>query len=136
MQCVGLLDVKLGSYPRSGIKMKYENKTFLRRMPLSRFLTKTMIVNLPWKSSSENLSFGVDFNLLVPPFAYKKINAHSMSEKLGHNSDWRVVVASYVCVYVCMLFHKVIAIDWFIKRAGTKSPFFVKIKYQLLKICH
>ena len=39
-------------------------KTFLRRLPLSRFLAKILRVDkIAMKSFSKNLSFGVDFKL-------------------------------------------------------------------------
>ena len=28
-----------------------------------------------------------------------KINVHNMSEKIGRNPDWRVVMANYACMY-------------------------------------
>ena len=62
-QSVGLLDVKPGFGPQA----RHQNeirKIFLRRLPLSRFLSKTLNVNkIATKSFSKNLSFGVDFKL-------------------------------------------------------------------------
>ena len=46
------------------IKTKKEKKIFLRRFPLSRFLSKTLKVNKPaMKKFLKNLSFGVDVKL-------------------------------------------------------------------------
>ena len=54
------------SNPRSDIKTKYK-KIFLRRLPLSRFLAKTLRVNkIAMKTFTKNLSFGIDFKLKVP----------------------------------------------------------------------
>ena len=57
-----------------------QDKIFLRRLTLSRFLAKTMRVN---KISirflkKKNLSFRIDFILQTPSFIYK-INTHNIS---------------------------------------------------------
>ena len=42
-----------GSYPKPGIKTKYE-KVFIRRVPFSRFLAKALVVkSFPWKRFSK-----------------------------------------------------------------------------------
>ena len=75
----GLLDAKAWvRIPVQSSKMKYK-KIFLRRLPLSRFLAKTLRVNkTAMKKFLKTLSFGVDVKLQVPPLTYK-INAHNMS---------------------------------------------------------
>ena len=55
-------------------------KVFLRRFPLSRFLAKTLrLKKIAMKSFSNNLSFGNDFKLKVPPLMYK-INTHNVCD--------------------------------------------------------
>ena len=55
-----LLDIKPASYPKSGIKSKYDKKYF----SLSRFLAKTLRVNKPaMKEFPKNLAFGVNVKL-------------------------------------------------------------------------
>ena len=68
----------LGSYPRSVIQNEIW-KIFLRRLPLSRLMAKTLRVNkAAMKKILKNLSFGVDVKLQVSPLLYK-INTHNIS---------------------------------------------------------
>ena len=67
-----------GSSPRPDIKTKYEKYFFGDFLPLSRFLAKTLKVNKISMKNFSNLSFGVDFELQVPPLMYR-INAHNIS---------------------------------------------------------
>ena len=56
-------------------------KIFLRRLLLNRFLPETLRVNaFAMKNFLKNLSFGNDVKLKVPPFTYKKIDAHNMRD--------------------------------------------------------
>ena len=95
----------LGSYPRSVIKNEIR-KIFLRRVPLSRFLAKTLRVNKPaMKNFFKILLFGGNIKLQVPPLTYK-INAHNMSGVrnqaviLTEGLLWRIM---YVCIHRKML---------------------------------
>ena len=72
-------------------------KIFLRFLPLSRFLAKTLRVNKPaMKKFLENLSFGVDIKLYV----HLRIKlTHTTWVVWGANPDWKFVTTNYVCMY-------------------------------------
>ena len=84
-QCVGLLDV----WP------KFKPQEFIGDC---RFLAKTLRVNKITMQSS----FEVDFKLYGRPLMYKnECTQYKYREKLGRNTDRRVVMTNYVWV-ICM----------------------------------
>ena len=68
-----------------------KKKIFFQQFPLSRFLAKIAIKNF----LKENLSFGADVKLWVPPLTFK-IQAHNKSGvgRLALNTDQRIVIAN------------------------------------------
>ena len=73
-----------------GNKTKYENKIFLRRFPLSRFLAKTQRVNKPAIKKFLKNFFGFDSNL--------KRTQHEWCEKQGRNPERRVIMENGICM--------------------------------------
>ena len=60
-------------------QLKENMKTFLRRLPLSRFLAKTLRVNrIAMQNLLNNMSFEVDFKLYVAALMYK-MNINNIS---------------------------------------------------------
>ena len=72
------------------------------------------------KSFSKNLSFGVDFKLLVPPLMYK-INTHNTSgvRNYVNSLGWRVIMTNYVCMYVI---HCIFGIEYIVL---SKEKFYI-----------
>ena len=71
---------------------------------LSRFLAKTLrIIKAAMKSFSKICRSETTLNCRSRHSRIKLTHTTCVVEKVGRNPDWRIVMANYVCTYLCMI---------------------------------